>query len=208
MIIHIAGPSGSGKTTLGNKINKNNKCIIVDTDDIDDHNFNRLLKSNIEFRKSIMGTTNRKWSTILDNKNLEKLNKIIQIAKKQNKVLIITGISFAFSKADPSKIADKKYFINIDNETLFRRVNLRMLDDIIKNKSKIKNLFKNEKTNMLNIITHKLSHQFNLRGPFIESYYMIVEDNNKKQKEYKQNNYKILTPEQIYKSVMKLISME
>ena len=202
MIIHIAGPSGSGKTTLGNKLKKKIKdCIIVDTDDIDDNNYNNLLKSNKEFRKSIFGTSNRKWRKILDNKNYNTLQNILA----KNKNIIIVGISLDFSKSDPSKIADKKYYIDINNEILFRRVNIRMLEDINKNYLKIKNLLKNEKKNMLNLITHKLSHQYNLRGPFIQSYYEVEEDNKKKKIEYKKKKYKIMTVNNIYKDICKLI---
>ena len=202
MIIHIAGPSGSGKTTLGNKINKYKDFVVIDTDDIDDSNFNKLIKNNNEFKKSIFGKSNRKWREILENKNLDELNRIINKVKKQNKILVIVGISFDFSKASPTKISDKKYFIKVDDDILFRRVNLRMLDDIVKNKLKLKKLFQNEKVKMLDIITHKLSHNFNLRGPFIETYFEAIANNKQKQKEYKNNNYKILTPDKIYKEIL------
>lgn len=200
MIIHIAGSSGSGKTTLGNELKKLNKFIVVDTDDIDDKNFKRLLKSNKEFKKSLNNNTS-KWERIKEDENLKSLECVIDKATKQNNNLIIVGISL-FGKADPSKFAEKKYFIKIDPDILYRRVFLRTLDDIYKNYSKIKSLLKNEEN--LDTIPFKLSHNFDLRKPFVQEFDFFKKREKQFIKRFRDNKYKIKEVDEIYEEIIKL----
>jgi uridine kinase len=122
MIIHISGASGSGKTTLGDRLKKHKNFIVIDTDKIDDRNFFKLIKQKVKMSELFK---------LKDELNYNSISKCMAYAKKYNKDLIIVGMIFK-GNADPNNYADKKYFISIDHDTLYRRRSLRTLDDIVK----------------------------------------------------------------------------
>ncbi len=183
-IIHILAASGSGKTTLGLKLKEySNKFAIIELDDIDDPIALKML-SNPKYSKlasSKKEKDNNEFFDIKDKKGLIIINKLIKKYQKENKIVILTGLSIDVKKINITE----KYYINIDPKQLFRQFNLRTLDSIVKNYKEIKSVIENENPEKVDGI---LLYKYKLRNSFLANYnYMAgnLEDRIKKNKDYK-----------------------
>ena len=146
MIILITGPSGSGKSTLGKKINEIFKNVKVqDTDDIGDETFKVLFDSNNEFKSNIINNTGEPW-IIHKEQNKIMRDIIIQNAKENNVDLVFVGMTVNLDDIDHIG-----YFIDVDVDENYRRVNLRVIDEIC-----------NERKNLQKLLT-KLTIKLNVR---------------------------------------------
>lgn len=183
-IIHINAVSGSGKTTLGQKLKEyDNKFAIIELDDIDDPIALKMLNSP-KYSKLALSKKekdNNEYFDIKDKKGLIAINKLIKKYQKENKIVVMSGLSIDVKKID---ITDK-YYININSEQLFKQFNLRTLDDIVKNYKEIKSVIENEPPEKVGGI---LLHKYKLRKSFLANYNYMSEslkDRIKKNKDYK-----------------------
>jgi hypothetical protein len=192
-IIHILAASGSGKTTLGLKLKEySNKFAIIELDDIDDPIALKLL-DNPKMLKSAVSKENEVFFNTKNKKGVIQINKLIEKYKKENKIIVLTGLSIDIKKI---QVTDK-YLINIDPEQLFRQLNLRTLDDIVKNYKEIRTLIKNENPEKIDSI---LLFKYKLRGRFLANYNMVAE--NLKNRIDKNKDYKLMFFDEIFNDII------
>ena len=195
-IIHILASSGSGKTTLGLKLKEySNKFAIIELDDIDDPIALKLLDNPkmLKLALSKKEKDNKEFFDTKDKKGVIQINKLIKKYQKENKIVVLTGLSIDIKKIP---ITDK-YYINIDPEQLFRQFNLRTLDDIVKNYKEIRSLIENENPEKINNI---LLFKYKLRGKFLANYNMIAE--NLKNRIEKNKDYKLMFFDEIFNDII------
>ena len=165
-IIHILAQSGSGKTTLGEKLQKySKKFAVIELDDIDDPIGLKMLNESkyLKLISSNKQSDHKKFFKEKDKKGIIEINKLIKKYQKEDKIIIITGLSIDIKKIP---ITDK-YFIDIDPKQLFKQLNLRTLGDIIKHHKEIKKLIETEAPEKVNQI---LLYKYKLRAPFLADY--------------------------------------
>ena len=153
------------------------------------HIFSLILIKRVQYIKFI------KEKELLNKKDLDKILK-----KYKDKNIIFVG--FAFNGMDNIlNIADKKYSIEIDADTLFRQYNLRTLNYIYENKDKIEKLLKNKKFTIGKIFLILL-YKYKIRNGFRckNSYYTEEEVKFNKISDIK-NGYKIMSINNIYKQI-------
>lgn len=200
MIYHIIGNSGSGKTTLGKNIIKikNKNIIVIDTDDIDDHNSIKIVnKYSLDNKKS--------WNDM--EKELSKMNKKdMEKILKNNKDKIIIFVGFFHAGMNfMNKKVDKTFHIKIDPETLWKQYNMRSATAIHKNYNEIMKLLNNKMH-----IDKKyfiLSKKFGIRGGGftcrnLENYINLIKYHEKIAKEQK---HFYDTSKNILKEIKKII---
>ena len=195
-IIHILAASGSGKTTLGLKLKEySNKFAIIELDDIDDPIALKLLDNPKMLKLSLSKKEkdNKEFFNTKDKKGVIQINKLIKKYKKENKIIVLTGLSIDIKKIP---ITDK-YYINIDPEQLFRQFNLRTLGDIVKNYKEIRTLIENENPEKINGI---LLFKYKLRGKFLANYNMMTE--NLKNMIEKNKDYKLMFFDEIFNDII------
>ena len=197
-IIHILAEPGSGKTTLGLKLKDySNKFAIIELDDIDDPIALKMLDTPryLKLALSKKESDNKKFFNIKDNKGVIQINKLIKKYQKENKIVVITGLTIDIKNIE---ITDK-YFINIDPKKLFKQLNLRTLNDIVKQHKKIESLIENENENpeKTNLI---LLHKYKLRVPFLADFNYL----SRFKKNWIKNNkdYKLMSFDEIYNDII------
>jgi hypothetical protein len=179
MIIHIDGVQGSGKSYICSKI-KNIKCSIkcIDTDDI--------MKEAINIIETSQNTNNKMPRTI---KQLDKIKKqIVDYYIKKYDNIIFAGITVTIINPD------YKFFIKItDFSNVYKRLLLRELNKIIKNKNKIiKHITMEDDPKEIEI---QRIADLSLRFPF--EYDSFIKDYKERLKEAKNKKYVIKTQEEI-----------
>ena len=195
-IIHILAEPGSGKTTLGLKLKKySNNIAVIELDDIDDPIALKMLDTPkyLKLALSKKESDNREFFNIKDNEGVIQINKLIKKYQKENKIIVITGLSIDIKNIE---ITDK-YFINIDPKKLFKQLNLRTLNDIVKQNKKIQSLIENEDPAKVNQI---LLYKYKLRAPFLADYNDVsrfLENKIKKNKDYK-----LMSFDEIYNDII------
>ena len=195
MIIHIDGPSGSGKSTLGRKIAKDKRFIVIESDEIDDINAVKIIKdkkyNNLFTMKNV-----DKFFDLLKQKSEESLEIVIEKLSKFKKIIVVIGLTINV------KDVDKKYFIKINLDTLYKNIHNRTFNDICDNKEDIDKLMKKEKNihkiNMLLLFKYKIRTPVPTIPPKIET------DIKNREKQARKNKYKILSSDNIYKEIIKL----
>ncbi len=128
MIIHISGVSCSGKTTLGLQIKKKFKSnvIVKDLDDL----FKKFIRTLGPYDPKNPGFKPEKYQAYIDS--------FIDSKKKSGKILILTGLNIDMgrNKGHYYNITrtktDKKYYIKILDDTVFKQGFNRELDKCIK----------------------------------------------------------------------------
>ena len=197
-IIHILAQPGSGKTTLGLKLKDySNKFAIIELDDIDDPIALKMLDTPKYFKLLVSKkeSDNKKFFNIRDNKGVIQINKLIKKYQKENKIVVITGLSIDIKNIE---ITDK-YFINIDPKKLFKQLNLRTLNDIVKQHKKIESLIENENENpeKTNLI---LLYKYKLRVPFLADFNDLSRF--KKNRIKNNKDYKLMSFDEIYNDII------
>ena len=191
-IIHILAEPGSGKTTLGEKLQKySNRFAVIELDDIDDPIGLKMLNESkyLKLISSNKHSDHQKFFKAKDKKGIIELNKLIKKYQKEDKIIIITGLSIDIKNIP---ITDR-YFIDIDPKLIFKRLNLRTLGDIVKHHKDIEKLIETESPEKVNKI---LLYKYKLRAPFLADYSDVkrfLENRIKKNKKYK-----LITFDKIY----------
>ena len=192
MIIHILGKAGSGKTTLGKRLSKLPNTVVLDTDNIDDHNSLKLLsKYDFKNQKNI-----NNYFAELQKLDQEDLNKFIE--KNKNKNIILTGFLFGMNVN-----VDKGYYIKIDDDLHYKQFNLRTLETIKTHYNLIKKLLK------MDIPRKKLERYFQIkaeiRGPFVAPDFVWNEFVGNPKKEAMKIKYKYMNNDKIFENISKLL---
>jgi len=136
---------------------------------------------------------NTEFFNIKDKKGTAQITKLIKQYQTENKIVVITGLSIDIKNIP---ITDK-YFINIDPKILFKQLNLRTLNYIVKYHTKIKSLIENENPEKIN---HILLYKYNLRAPFLADYNDVARFLQNKIKQNK--TYKLLFSDEIYNDII------
>jgi len=136
---------------------------------------------------------NKKFFNLKDNKGVIQINKLINKYQKENKIVVITGLSIDIKIIE---ITDK-YFINIEPKKLFKQLNLRTLNDIVKQNKEIQYLIENEDSEKTN---HILLYKYKLRAPFLTDYNDVSRflDNSIKNNK----DYKLMSFDEIYNDII------
>jgi adenylate kinase family enzyme len=193
LIIHISGASGSGKTTLGNKLKEKykSKIIVKDLDDLLDEHFNDYFR----------GKTNFTYEDIDEKAYQEYINEYIY---KQKKPIIFVGLNDNFIDFYPKRKkiyynvhAQYKYYIDIDDNIIVKQKCLRFIDGIKNDTFTMENLISNNKQ-FIKTITIAIETECSKK--------FIINWINKWKKDYEKQEYKFMSRENIYKSVVKILN--
>jgi adenylate kinase family enzyme len=189
MIIHISGASGSGKTTLGNKLKEKfgNQIVVKDLDDLRD-----------EFIKKFYG--NKKWTYI----NVDQYQKYIDnyIGENKNKPIIFVGLNdntvFGKNKELYYNLHSQyNYYIKIDDMIIVKQKCIRLLNDIQNDKMAMNDLVNNNEV-FVKMFSNAIKRECSAKE--------TIKMNNKWAKDYKNQGYKFINRENIFKQVSKLLS--
>lgn len=190
IIIHISGASGSGKTTLGNKIKKKfgNKIIVKDIDDI-----------RSKFITEYYG--DKEWSIIDKNSYQNFIDKYID---KINKPLVLVGLNnmpWWHKDLYYNMHSTYNFYIDLEDETIIKQKCIRYLTKelkgITKDKKAMNDMVHNNKK-FINIVTNGLKRECGSSE--------IIEYNNKWKTDYGRQGYRIMSREDIYHTVCKILS--
>ena len=196
-VIHINGIPGSGKTTLVKKLNKNKNILAIDTDDISDANEMKMLNNKkcdyLYNKKNI-----KKYFKLLEKENNKSIKQIIKDNK--NKIIVFAGLSIVIPNPDYG------FVVKTDIDTNFKRLNLRSLEEICNQKKEIKKLLQS------NIPTYKkdllLFAKLRLHVPFATIVPDIEKRIEKIVKIAKENKFKLLKSDDIYKQIINNIKID
>jgi len=185
-IIHISGPSGSGKTTLGNKLKEQfgSKIVVKDIDDLRQD----FIK---EFYKG-------KKFTIIDKVEYQKY--IDKFCKTHStKPLVFVGLNHMpwWHKNHYYDMHSKyNYFIKITDDTVIKQKCRRLLLDWADSKEDMEYLVSNNLKYIKNV-SNALAEECNLKK--------TNQINNQWRKDYKEQGYRFMSREDIFKNVSKIL---
>jgi len=188
LIIHISGASGSGKTTLGNKLKEQfkSKIVVKDLDNLRDEHIKKTYD------------TSKGWS--VDEVKYQKF--IDDFIKKQKKPIIFVGLNdnhLGIKKIYYNVHAKHNFYIDIDVKEILVQKCLRMLTEEIPNdKMAMKDLVDNNEK-FIKGMKFAIDGACNLK--------LITKENNKLKKDYEKQGYKLMSRENIYKSVVKILNI-
>lgn len=188
IVIHISGASGSGKTTLGNKLKEQykSKIIVKDLDNLRD-----------EFIKEFYD--NKNWTYIDEIAYQSYIDNYIN---KQKKTIIFVGLNDNAIYGKNKNLyynvhSQHNYYIDIDDMIIVKQKCIRLLNEIQNDKMAMKDLVEdNEK------FVKKFTEAIKIRC----SAKLTIKQNNKWKKDYEKQNYKFMSRENIYKSVVKILN--
>lgn len=193
VIIHISGPSGAGKTTLGNKLKEQfgDKIIVKDTDDL-----------RAEFVGERYGGYTKLWNIknfVWDNEAYQKY--IDNYIKQQTKPLIFVGLNHMpwwNKKLYYNMHSNYNFYIKMDSDNIFEQKCNRYINDIFVDKREkiIKDIMKNEDDTIKDL-------QEGLKNEC--GYKEITDMNNIWNEDYKEQEYKFMSRENIFDEVSKIL---
>ena len=192
LIIHISGASGSGKTTLGNKLKEHfkSKIIVKDLDELLDEHF-------IDY-------FGKKSSHNIGDVNEKAYQKYIDdYINKQKKPIIFVGLNDNFVDFYPKR---KNIYYNLHTTTNYTFY--IDIDDNIIIKQKCERFFNNIK-NDINLVTtdnNKFIKQISKAFYTECNAKYILKFINKWKKDYDKQGYKFMSRQNIYKSVVKILT--
>jgi dephospho-CoA kinase len=202
MIIHINGSSGAGKSTLGAALKKAG-YYVIETDDIDDEIMLKLIKKYPNA-----------FDTAKDTNTIFKIHdKLYEDAfralVKKHKNIIFVGLIHHKKKrienvigvTAKSKYDIHKYFIKVDPEVNFKRLMIRTINDLCKNRQAIETLITNSKN--LNTMDKLLLYKYKIRTsvPF-DDIAAFTKKAKKREMRNKKEGYQILSSKEIYNAIL------
>jgi adenylate kinase family enzyme len=188
IIFHISGPSGAGKSTLGNRLKDkfNDKIIVKDIDDL------RYEFINDFYRK-------KKW-TIIDKSAYQKY--IDDFIESQDKPIIFVGLNnmpWWHKNHYYDMHSQYNYYIDLDDETILKQKCIRHINNLknIENDEHAMDHLLNDNNRFIKIMKEGFDYECNKK--------MILKMNDKWNKDYKKQGYKIMTREDIFDDVTKIL---
>jgi len=187
-IIHVSGPSGAGKTTLGKKLIEKygDKILVKDIDDL-----------RYEFIQNYYG--NKKFK-IIDKDAYQKY--IDDYVDKIKKPLIFVGLNHMpwwhkelYYDMHPTY----KFYINIDDKLVVKQKCMRLIKDLknLENDEVAMNDLINYNKKFIKLTTNRIIEECDAS--------QIIKLNKKWNKDYKKQNYIILSREEIYNEICKIL---
>lgn len=188
VIIHISGASGSGKTFLGGQLKElfGKKIIVKDLD---------ILRE--EFIKKFYG--DKKW-TYIDTKEYQ--NFINAFIDKQTKPLVFVGLNdnrvFGKNKSLYYDLRSQhNYYIELDDMVVLEQKCSRLLNDIRNDAEAMRDLVKYNE-----LFIKKFSQAVRRECNAQET----IKINNEWKKDYIKQGYKLMSQENIFKTVSKILN--
>lgn len=192
LIIHISGASGVGKTTLGNKlINKyGNKIVVKDIDHLR-NDFIKEYYGYIEF-------------DIIDKDAYQQF--IDNYIDKINKPLIFVGLNnmpWWHKDLYYNMHSTYNFYINLNDEIMIKQKCIRYLTEdlkeILKNEMAINDMVNNNKK-FIEIVTEGIKRECDASE--------IIKYSNKWKEAYEHQGYIIISREEIYVIVCKILDLK
>ena len=188
LVIHISGPSGSGKTVMGGKLKDmfGNRIVVKDTDD--------LLSEFIDTEY------NGRIDEIISK---EKYQEYIDVyVRAQTKPLVLVGLNripWWHKGVYYDMHADHKYYIKLDNETIFKQKCSRYLNDVFvtERDHTLDDIITDEKLAIAQI-NDALNHEC--------SYAETTNLNSVWNRDYKTQGYTYMAPDDILRDVIDLLN--
>jgi adenylate kinase family enzyme len=184
-IIHISGASGAGKTTLGKKLSDKygSKITVKDIDDL-----------RQEFIKHHYGKKN---FTIIDKDAYQKyIDKYITSVKT---ILIFVGLNnmpWWHKNHYYDTHAEHKFYINLDNKVVLKQVCQRFFNNIANDTQAMDDLVNNN-SKFIRLVSEVINNDCNATKN--------AKINNKWKTDYVRLGYQLLSREDIFKKVCKII---
>ena len=188
IIIHICGASGSGKTFLGNQLKEEfgKKIVVKDLDELRDEHIKKTYD------------TSKGWS--IDEVKYQKY--IDDFVNKQKKPIIFVGLNgniLGIKNIYYNVHLQYNYYIDIDDKIIVKQKCIRFLTDDLPShldNSVINDIMNNNKF-FIKQITKLIKNECSMEK--------MVKLNNKWKRDYKKQDYKFMSRENIYKSVVKIL---
>ena len=189
LIIHISGASGSGKTTLGNKLKEHfkSKIVVKDLDILRDEHINKTYD------------TSKGWS--VDEVKYQKF--IDDFINKQKKPIIFVGLNdniLGTKNIYYNVHSQYNFYIDIDDKIILKQKCIRFITDVLPSHfdNQVINDIMNNNEFFIKQITNLIKGECSMKE--------MVKLNKKWKKDYKKQGYTFMSRENIYKSVVKILS--
>jgi hypothetical protein len=189
IIVHVSGASGSGKTTLGTKLKKEfgSKIVVKDLDNLRDEFIDEFYKG-------------KKWGPFIAEEEYQKY--IDRYIAKQTRPIIFVGLNDNTRYGKNKKLyydlhSQYNYYIDIDIKEILKQRCLRLLTDEIPNDQQVMIDLVNNNKQFIKGMKFALSTECSLKN--------IIKMNKKWDKDYKKQEYKFMSREDIYKSIIKIL---
>lgn len=189
MLILIGGTSGSGKSTLCQRLKERlkDKIIIRDTDDISTEVVNKYI-SKYDF---LDDKQVNKYFKDVDRKIRKEYRKLEKLAK--TKIVIITGWYSLYKNVTHGFVIKQKA------ETIYKRLNKRLIDSIVKIQ---KSVYDHDSPSKIAEIMYA---KYKVFGRFPTPLYEIQTWVNAAQTLAHEQGYKYTSSDTIYNDVCKLV---
>jgi len=190
MVIHISGPSGAGKTTLGNKIQKKfgKKIVVKDVDNLRSEYIESKYQNNFNWKKF----DSEDYQLFLDDYIL-----------KQTKPLVLVGLNHMFwhdKYLYYDLHSDYNFYIDIDDMQVVKQKCIRFITDELQDMMKNDNILNdivNDNKKFVKLITENIERECGTKETF--------KLNKMWNKDYKKQGYTILSSDDIYNEVAKIL---
>ena len=188
IIIHICGASGSGKTFLGNQLKEKfgKKIDVKDLDELRDEHIKKTYD------------TTKGWS--VDEVKYQKF--IDDFIDKQKKPIIFVGLNdniLGTKNIYYNVHSQYNFYIDIDDKIIVKQKCIRFLTKELPahlDNSVINDIMNNNEF-FIKQITKLIKNECSMEK--------MVKLNNKWKRDYKKQDYKFMSRENIYKSVVKIL---
>ena len=188
IIIHICGASGSGKTFLGNQLKEEfgKKIVVKDLDELRDEHIKKTYD------------TSKGWS--IDEVKYQKY--IDDFVNKQKKPIIFVGLNdnpLGTKNIYYNVHSQYNFYIDIDDKVIVKQKCIRFLTDELPSHldNSVINDIMNNNEFFIKQITKLIKNECSMEK--------MVKLNNKWKRDYKKQDYKFMSRENIYKSVVKIL---
>ena len=189
LIIHISGASGSGKTTLGNKLKEQfkSKIVVKDLDELRDEHIKKTYD------------TSKGWS--VDEVKYQKF--IDEYINKQKKPIIFVGLNdniLGTKNIYYNVHSQYNFYIDIDDKIVLKQKCIRFLTDDLPSHldNQVINDIMNNNEFFIKQITKLIKSECSMKE--------MIKKNKKWKIDYEKQDYKFMSRENIYKSVVKILN--